>query len=126
VETRSWSEETEVKEIQGFDVGIMPLPDEPWERGKCGYKIIQYMACGKPTVASPVGVNQHIIAEGVDGFLAATPVQWVQALRTLRHDHGLRGRMGKAARRKVEREYSLQVTAPRLASLLRSAVVQRH
>jgi glycosyltransferase involved in cell wall biosynthesis len=121
VETHAWSEETEVKEIQSFDVGIMPLPDEPWERGKCGYKIIQYMACGKPAVASPVGVNQRIIADGVDGFLAATPDQWSCALRTLRDDHGLRARMGKAAQRKVEREYSLQVTAPRLAALLRSA-----
>jgi glycosyltransferase involved in cell wall biosynthesis len=126
VETRAWSEETEVKEIQSFDVGIMPLPDEPWERGKCGYKIIQYMACGKPAVASPVGVNQRIIADGVDGFLAATPAQWMQALRTLHHDHGLRARMGKAAQRKVEKEYSLQVTAPRLAALLRSAVVHLH
>jgi glycosyltransferase involved in cell wall biosynthesis len=122
VETRTWSEETEVKEIQSFDVGIMPLPDEPWERGKCGYKIIQYMACGKPAVASPVGVNRHIIADGVDGFLVATPDQWSWALRTLRDDHGLRARMGKAAQRKVEKEYSLQVTAPRLAALLRSAL----
>ena len=121
IETRGWSEETEVKEIQSFDVGIMPLPDEPWERGKCGYKIIQYMACGKPAVASPVGANQQIVADGVDGFLAATPTQWSWALRTLRDDYSLRARMGKAAQRKVEREYSLQVTAPRLASLLRSA-----
>ena len=122
VETRAWSEQTEVKEIQSFDVGIMPLPDEPWERGKCGYKLIQYMACGKPAVASPVGVNRHIIADGVDGFLATTPTQWVQILQTLCQDSDLRERIGKAARRKVEREYSLQVTAPRLAALLSSAV----
>jgi glycosyltransferase involved in cell wall biosynthesis len=121
VETRAWSEQTEVQDIQSFDVGIMPLPDAPWERGKCGYKLIQYMACSKPAVASPVGVNQHIIADGVDGFLAATPTQWVQTLRTLCEDGHLRERVGKAARRKVAREYSLHVTAPRLVSLLSSA-----
>ena len=80
------------------------------------------MACGKPAVASPVGVNQQIIEDGVDGFLAATPARWVWALRTLRDDHGLRARMGKAAQRKVERKYNLQVTAPRLASLLRGVL----
>jgi glycosyltransferase involved in cell wall biosynthesis len=122
VETRAWSEQTEVQEIQSFDVGIMPLPDEPWERGKCGYKLIQYMACSKPAVASPVGVNRHIIAHGIDGFLASTPTQWVQTLRTLCQDRALRERIGQAARRKVAQEYSLQVTAPRLVSLLSSAV----
>jgi glycosyltransferase involved in cell wall biosynthesis len=122
VETRPWSEQTEVQEIQRFDVGIMPLPDEPWERGKCGYKLIQYMACSKPAVASPVGVNRHIIADGIDGFLAATPTQWVQTLRTLCKDGALRERIGKAARRKVAKEYSLQVMAPRLVSLLSSVV----
>ena len=68
VEVRPWQETTEVAEIQGFDIGLMPLPDEPYERGKCGYKLIQYMACGKPVVASPVGMNTEIVRHGENGF----------------------------------------------------------
>ncbi len=117
---RPWSEETEVAEIRGFDVGIMPLPDEPWERGKCGYKLIQYMACGRPVVASPVGANLKIVEHGVNGFLAATPSEWVRALTALREDRLLRERMGRAGRRRVETEFSLQVTAPRLVDLFRT------
>ncbi len=70
IEVRGWSEHSEVSDIQQFDIGIMPLPDEPFERGKCGYKLIQYMACGKPVVASPVGVNRVIVREGGGGFFA--------------------------------------------------------
>ncbi|MDY6943881.1 MAG: glycosyltransferase, partial [Pseudomonadota bacterium] len=69
-ERRPWSEEREAADISEFDVGIMPLPDEPFERGKCGYKLIQYMASGKPVIASPVGVNREIVSDGVDGYLA--------------------------------------------------------
>jgi glycosyltransferase involved in cell wall biosynthesis len=122
LEVRPWTEEAEVRDIQSFDVGIMPLADGPWERGKCGYKIIQYMACGKPAVASPVGINRQIIEDGMNGFLAATTSQWVCALRALRDRQDLREHLGKRARMTVEKEYSLQVTAPRLASLLRSAI----
>jgi len=122
IESHSWSEETEVAEIQGFDVGIMPIPDEPWECGKCGYKLIQYMACGRPVVASPVGMNNQIVENGVNGFLASTAVEWVRALNTLKDDPNLGERMGKAGRKKVEEKYCIQVTAPRLASLLRSVV----
>lgn len=114
----AWCEETEVASICGFDVGIMPLPDEPWARGKCGFKLIQYMACGLPVVASPVGVNSQIVEHGVNGFLAETPAQWQEALQTLLADPGLRQRMGQAGRRKVEQRYCLQITGPRLASLL--------
>jgi len=116
-----WTEDTEVASISRFDVGIMPLVDEPFERGKCGYKLIQYMACGLPVVASPVGVNCQIVEHGVNGFLAETPAQWQQALETLLADAGLRQRMGRAGRQKVEQHYSLQVTGPRLAALLKAA-----
>jgi glycosyltransferase involved in cell wall biosynthesis len=121
-EVRPWTEEAEVGDIQSFDVGIMPLADGPWEQGKCGYKIIQYMACGKPAVASPVGINKQIIEDGMNGFLATTTSQWICALRALRDDQDLRQRLGRRARMTVEKEYSLQVTAPRLVSLLRSAI----
>lgn len=120
VEVRPWYEETEVEDIRSFDVGIMPLPDSPWERGKCGYKLIQYMACSRPVVASPVGANKQIVEDGVNGFLASTKDEWVRALNTLINDHDLRVRMGNAGRKKVEMHYCLQVTAPRLAKILRS------
>lgn len=113
-----WSEQTEVASIASLDIGIMPLVDGPFERGKCGYKLIQYMACGLPVVASPVGVNKDIVEHGINGFLAETPEQWEQALRTLLVDPGLRKRMGQAGRRKVEQEYSIQVVGPRVAQLL--------
>lgn len=115
-----WQEDTEVQEINDFDIGIMPLPDNSWERGKCGFKLIQYMACGLPVVASPVGVNCEIVEHGVNGFLAETPEEWELALRTLSSDPELRKRMGKAGREKVEQQYSLQVTGPRLAALLKT------
>lgn len=121
-EIRPWSEETEVADIQSFDVGIMPLPDEPWERGKCGYKLIQYMACGIPVVASPVGVNEQIVENGIDGYLCKTTTDWVNALTILRDNPELRAKMGKAGRIKVEKKYCIQVTAPRLVALLHSIV----
>jgi glycosyltransferase involved in cell wall biosynthesis len=120
----SWSENTEVDEISCFDVGIMPLENSPWERGKCGYKLIQYMACGKPVIASPVGINTRIVEPGINGYLAETKQDWVQALTTLMTDAGLRQRMGAAGRAKVERDYTIQVNAPRLANLLRAAAGQ--
>jgi glycosyltransferase involved in cell wall biosynthesis len=122
VEVLQWDETTEVNTMQQFDVGIMPLPDEPWERGKCGFKLIQYMACGVPVVASPVGVNCEIVEPGVNGFLARTTEEWAQVLRTLQDHGGLRQRMGQAGRLKVEEGYSLQVTGPRVAELIKSVV----
>lgn len=119
--SEAWNEATEVDSIRRLDVGIMPLEDGPFERGKCGYKLIQYMACGLPVVASPVGVNTTIVEHGVNGFLVASAEDWAHALRTLAANPALRYRMGQAGRTKVEREYSLQAMAPRLASLLRQA-----
>ena len=121
VEILPWSEETEVASIQDFDVGIMPLPDDAWTRGKCGYKLIQYMACGRPVVASPVGVNSQIVEENLNGFIVRTTEEWVRALTSLRNNPSLREKMGEAGRKKVEDHYCLQVTAPRLLSLLEEA-----
>jgi glycosyltransferase involved in cell wall biosynthesis len=118
---KPWSEESEVKEMQKFDVGIMPLADTPWEQGKCGHKLIQYMGCARPVVASPVGVNSTIVQEGKTGFLAATTEEWVTALEKLRGDKNLRESMGQSGRRIVEQCFSLSVTAPRLAALLEEA-----
>jgi glycosyltransferase involved in cell wall biosynthesis len=116
-----WSEHTEVADIASFDIGIMPLVDEAFERGKCGYKLIQYMASGLPVVASPVGANCQIVEHGVNGFLAETPEEWEQALGTLLTDADLRQRMGMAGRLKVEQKYCAQVTAPKLIDLFRVA-----
>ncbi len=114
-----WSEDTEVSSIQSMDIGVMPLTDTPWARGKCGYKLIQYMACGLPVVASPVGVNKDIVEHGVNGFLAETDEEWRSAIETLLSDVELRRRMGKAGRKKMEEAYSLEVWGPRVAQMLR-------
>jgi glycosyltransferase involved in cell wall biosynthesis len=122
LEHRRWGEDTEVGDIQGFDVGIMPLPDTPWARGKCAFKLVQYMACGLPVVASPVGMNATLVTHGTDGFHAADEAAWVRALNALHTDASLRARMGAAGRRTIERGYSLAVTAPRVVGILRDGV----
>lgn len=119
-----WSEESEVAMIQQMDIGIMPLADTPWARGKCGYKLIQYMACGLPVVASPVGVNADIVEHGVNGFLASTDAEWREAIGALLADPDLRRRMGAAGREKIERDYSLQVWGPKVAVMLRDVATR--
>lgn len=122
VERVAWSAESEAAAIARCDVGVMPLPDQPFERGKCGYKLIQFMAGALPVIASPVGANCAIIIPGETGFLAARDADWVSALTRLYHDPELRCRMGQAGRRRVEESYALAVAAPRLVALLRGAV----
>jgi glycosyltransferase involved in cell wall biosynthesis len=119
LEILPWTEDSEVSLIQSMDIGLMPLPETPWTRGKCAYKLIQYMACGLPVVASPVGVNCEVVEHGVNGFLAATNEEWRSAVETLMSDADLRRRMGNAGRKKVEESYSLQVWGPRVAQMLR-------
>ena len=121
VEVLPWSEESEAQAIAGFDIGIMPLPDGPWERGKCGYKLIQYMAAGRPVVASSVGVNVEIVQGWQCGELADEPTQWEEALGGLLIDPARREALGLRGRNAVEQHYSLQAQAPRLADILRSA-----
>lgn len=113
-----WSEDTEAALISECDVGIMPLRDTPWEQGKCAYKLIQYMACGLPTVASPIGVNNEVVVEGETGFFADTPTGWLEQLDKLLSDADLRHRLGQAGRQRVESKYCLQHTATRLVHLL--------
>ena len=117
-----WAEESEIASVQAMDIGIMPLPDEPWARGKSGYKLIQYMACGLPVVASPVGVNAAIIEQGATGLLATTPEQWRAALTRLIDNAELRRAMGLAGRARAVAAYSLQAHAPRLIEVMRGAV----
>lgn len=115
-----WNETVEQSVGERFDVGIMPLVDGPFERGKCGYKLVQYMAGGIPVIASPVGVNRHIVEPGINGYLAASTDEWLDALRSLIRDEGLRSRLGKAGRRKAEEMYNLLITGPKLLQFLSS------
>jgi glycosyltransferase involved in cell wall biosynthesis len=122
LEIKPWSEATEVKEMQQFDVGIMPLTDTPFERGKCGFKLIQYMASSRPVIGSPVGVNAEIIEQGINGFHASSQAEWLQAFQKLKNDRYLRESMGLAGRKLVEDKYNIKITAPRLLQLLQAAV----
>lgn len=119
LELVDWIEASEVADVQAMDVGIMPLLDQPFERGKSGYKLIQYMACGLPVVASPVGVNRDIVRDGENGFLASNSDEWRNALHSLTSDPELRERMGQAGRTRAELDYSLASQAPRLVEVFR-------
>ncbi|MBS1647833.1 MAG: glycosyltransferase family 4 protein [Bacteroidetes bacterium] len=102
-----WSENTEVALINSFSIGIMPLPNDEWAKGKCGLKGLSYMACEVPTVMSPVGVNTEIIQHGNNGFLASTTDEWVHCLSILIEDADLRRRIGQAGRQTVIEKYSV-------------------
>jgi len=121
VELKNWTYESEVSEMQEFDIGIMPLPDDEWTRGKCGLKLLQYMALGIPSVASRVGANLEIIEEGVNGFLAQEPAEWIEKLSRLIESRELRQKMGEAGREKAVANYSLEKMAPRLAEVFKKA-----
>jgi len=113
-----WAAATEVRDLSEFDIGVMPLPDDEWARGKCGLKGLQYMALEIPTVMSPVGVNTEIIEDGRNGFLAAREDEWVEKLANLIESAGLRRELGQAARRTVEERYSVHSQRDRYVALL--------
>ena len=121
-ENAPWSLGDEVRLFNTCDVGVYPLADDEWSKGKCGFKAIEFMACGVPVVASAVGVNREIIEDGVNGFLASTDDEWVDKIGRLLVDRELGRRLGAAGRRTVESRYSLQVHAPTLAATLRGVV----
>jgi glycosyltransferase involved in cell wall biosynthesis len=113
-----WAEATEARDLAAADIGISWLPDDPWSRGKCGLKVLQYMAAGLPVVANPVGVQTEMVRHGENGFLASTSDQWVAAIGRLACDPGLRQRMGLAGRRRVEKEYSTVAAGQQWLALL--------
>jgi glycosyltransferase involved in cell wall biosynthesis len=116
-----WRAETEPDDLRALDVGLMPLPDDEWSRGKCGMKALQYMALGIPPVVSPVGVNTTIVRDGVNGFYACTEEEWIDRIALLLEDEPLRRRLGQEARGAVEESYSARTHAPRMAKVLREA-----
>lgn len=116
-----WSEAQETEELARFDIGIMPLENTPWEWGKCGYKIIQYMAAGLPVVASAVGANRKIVRHGETGFLAQSEDDWFNYLAQLIQSSSMREKMGVNGRAVSVKDYSIESVAPRLAQILRSA-----
>ena len=114
-----WTEATEVSEILKMDVGIMPLQDSEWERGKCAYKLIQYAACGIPGVASDVGMNKEICVESETGFIANNDDEWIEKILSLKNNQNQRKDMGTKVRKLVEEKFCIQVTADRWLKLLK-------
>lgn len=115
-----WAEESEAAEIAGGDIGVSWIPDDDWSRGKCGLKVLQYMAAGLPVVANPVGVHREMLRDGETGYLAETPEQWVAAIARLAADPALRWRLGQAGRQRARQEYGVAGGAARWHSLLLS------
>lgn len=113
-----WSAEAEVHGLAEADIGISWLPDDTWSLGKCGLKVLQYMAAGLPVVANPVGIHREMICPGKTGFLAETPAEWASALERLASSPPLRRRMGRAAREWVEQHYDVARWAPRWAEIV--------
>ncbi len=107
IDATAWSEDSEVDELNSFDIGLMPLPDDAWANGKCGLKALSYMACGLPSVLSAVGVNKEIIEQGKNGFLARNDEEWFDYLCQLIEDKNLRTSIGKAGRKTVEEKFSV-------------------
>lgn len=114
-----WSEAIEIQALRSMDIGIMPLEDSPWARGKCSFKMLQYLAVGLPVVVSPVGMNAEVLALGELGIGATTERQWIDGLVTLLESSAMRERFGVEGRRVVESFFSIQAIAPRLARSLR-------
>ena len=122
VENVPWSLADEGRLLAEADIGIAPLPDTPFTRGKCGFKVLQYMAAGLPVVTSPVGVNADYVRPGESGFHAATTDEWLSAVRQLADDTALRERLGCAGRVRVEKEFDFAVLAPRFCEVVERAM----
>jgi glycosyltransferase involved in cell wall biosynthesis len=122
IEYQPWRADTALKELSRFDIGVMPLEDTQWTRFKCGFKLLQYMACSIPVIASPVGVNREIVRDHENGFLASSEPEWTAALRRLLDDEAIRHRYGQQGKRLVEKEYSTEVAARLVAPFFRQLV----
>ncbi len=117
-----WTEEKEIENILNFDVGIMPLHDDPWSKGKCGFKLVQYMSCKKPVIASPVGMNCALVQNDQNGFLADTIDEWFNAFEILYLDENLREKMAENNFLKIEIEYNNEKNCKKYVKLLQERV----
>jgi glycosyltransferase involved in cell wall biosynthesis len=122
VDVIRWRADTEVEDLRPIDIGVMPLPEDRWSKGKCGLKALQFMALGIPTICSPVGVNTDIIQDDQNGLLAATEDEWVEKLSRLLHSAELRRRLGEAGRATVQEKYSAIAQTPRVYEIFKSVV----
>jgi glycosyltransferase involved in cell wall biosynthesis len=116
---KRWFSEEEEADLKSFDIGIMPLSDDLWSRGKCGFKIVQYYGVGVPVVCTPVGANRDLVEDGWNGFWAQSEEEWTRPILKLMQDDGLRREMGLKGRKTVEKSYSLEINAPRLLNVLK-------
>jgi glycosyltransferase involved in cell wall biosynthesis len=112
-----WRKETEIADLLGFHVGLMPLEDDPWAKGKCAFKALQYMALGVPPLVSPVGMNTEVVQHGQNGFVCTTPAEWEASLRQLLANADLRQQLGAAARTTIEQRYSVVANTPNFLGL---------
>lgn len=126
VKSIAWDKSSEIDIIRAFDIGIMPLDNTEWERGKCAYKLLQVMAAERPVVASPVGANCTVVQDGVNGFLADTTDKWQQELTVLIDDPDLRKRIGAESLRTIENRYTITRVLPQLAAVLTAASASGH
>jgi glycosyltransferase involved in cell wall biosynthesis len=113
----AWNEATEAQDLLNIDIGIMPLKEDVWSEGKCGFKLIQYLSCGIPAIADPIGVNKQIIESGENGFVCADKNEWKEKLSLLIGDASLRAELGANGRKKIIQEYSVQSQAEKFVSL---------
>lgn len=121
----SWSIDEEIKHLKTFDIGIMPMPDNEWTRGKCGFKAILYMSMGIPCVCSPVGVNKEIIKDGINGFFADKPEEWIDKLSLLIDNAELRKKIGLAGRKTIEEKFSVKLNAPKMLEIFKQVFSER-
>ena len=112
-----WNKDTEITDLLGFHIGLMPLEDDLWAKGKCAFKALQYMALGIPALVSPVGMNTEVVQHGQNGFVCATPADWEASLRQLLGDAGLRQRLGQTARQTIEQRYSVRANTANFLAL---------